>query len=502
MSLPRPQKAVARNTVDCLVMALAAGRPGVVSSRYRWPLMALALLLSVPLLAQSDTSAGAYVHIDTILFEGNRHTRKALMLRELDFSPGDSIRLAGLTERLELNKLRLLNLELFTIADLQVAEWRPGNHLALRVRVTETWYLLPVPLFELADRNFNVWWKEFGGSLRRVNYGIDLTHNNLTGNADALKAKLQFGYNNRYEMSYRFPPFDRRRTLSLRTAVSYSRAHEVAWRTEESILRFRRDPEAWQMQQFAAFANLSWRPGLLTTHHLSLEYRDSRASDSVAVLLNPDFFLQGRTRQHHASLIYNLTSDHRDIRPYPLNGWLAVLDFRQNGLLPTDNLWLTRLFAEYSRFTSFGKRWSVETALKGRISFPRRQPPYFNNQALGYAGNFVRGYEYYVADGLDFGILKTSVHFELFNREIPLGRLMPFTAFKVLPLKIYLALNNDLGYANDPHYAANSPLSNRLLYGRGVGLDLVAWYNKTARFEYSWNDLGEGGLYVRINTGF
>lgn len=472
-------------------------------SRKIWPLViALVAVWPPALRAQTDTSATAYAYVDTILIEGNRRTKRALLLREMDFGIGDSIPLAGLAARLEWNKLRLLNLELFTVADFNVAEWRPGNRVALRLRVTETWFLLPVPLFELADRNFNVWWKEFGGSLRRVNYGIDLTHNNLTGNADALKAKAQFGYNNRFEVSYRLPPLNQKQTLRLHGAVSYSRTHEVAWITKESILRFRRDPERWQIQQFLTYAVLAWRPKLLTSHHFSLEYRDSRASDSVAVLLNPDFFLQARTRQRHASLIYNFTSDHRDIRPYPLNGWLAVIDFRQNGLLPTDNLWLTRLFAEYSQYTSFGPRWSVETGLKGRVSFPRGKPPYFNNQALGYFGNFVRGYESYVADGLDFGILKTSLHFETFNREIRLGKWMPFKAFKVLPLKVYLAFNNDFGYANDPHYTANSPLSNRLLYGYGLGLDIVAWYNKTLRFEYSRTDLGQGGLYIRINAGF
>lgn len=462
------------------------------------------LLWVVPcgLYAQTDTTASAYIYVDELVTEGNKRTKRALMLRELDIRVGDSIRMADLPARLQINKLRLLNLELFTHADFNVAEWRPGNHVVLHLRVTETWYLLPVPLFDLADRNFNVWWKEFGGSLRRVNYGVDLTHNNLTGNADALKAKAQFGYSNRFELSYRLPPLNRQQTLRLNGSISYSRAHEVAWITRDNILRFRRDPDVWQIRQFTAFAVLTWRPHLLSSHQFSLEYRDNRASDSVAVLLNPDFFLYARTRQHHASMNYTFTSDHRDIRPYPLNGWLTVLDFRHNGLLPSDNLFITRFFAEHTRYTSFGKRWSIETGMRLRISLPRNKPPYFNNQALGYSGNFVRGYEYYVADGLDFGILRTSVHLEVLNREFQLGKWMPFKAFKVLPIKVYLAANNDLGYANDPHYARNNTQSNRLLYGYGPGLDVVMWYNKTLRFEYSRNDLGRGGLYIRVNAGF
>jgi hypothetical protein len=114
----------------------------------------------------------------------------------------------------------------------------------------------------------------------------------------------------------------------------------------------------------------------------------------------------------------------------------------------------------------------------------------------------VRGYEYYVADGLDFGLVQTAFHFELFNKTFKLGKYMPFKAFKTLPLKLYLTFNNDLGYANDPYYAAHNPLTNRILYGYGPGLDLVAWYNKTFRVEYSRNDLGQGGIFIRIDSGF
>ena len=70
-----------------------------------------------------------------------------------------------------------------------------------------------------------------------------------------------------------------------------------------------------------------------------------------------------------------------------------------------------------------------------------------------------------------------------------------------MPIKVYLAFNNDLGWANDPHYAATNPLTNRLLYGYGPGLDVVAYYDKSVRFEWTWNDLGEGGFFLRINTG-
>jgi outer membrane protein assembly factor BamA len=460
------------------------------------------LFWGVRMIAQTQPADTGFVYIDTIKLMGNRKTKASLILRELEFKIGDSIAQRDLYTVLERNSLRLLNLNLFTIANIHVIQLEPGNHVTLQIDMTETWYILPVPLLNFIDRNFNVWWKEFHGSLRRLNYGVDLSHNNLSGYADVLKAKFEAGYNNRYEIAYRFPPLNRSQTLTLQSAVSYSRQHEVAYITSEDKVRFRKDPNRWNITQVNAYISLSWRPALNTSQAFSLEYRDSRASDSIAQILNPNFFLNSQTRQQHFSFVYTLTWDRRDIRPYPLHGFFFRTEVRQNGLLPSDDLHLFRVFAEHTRYFPVVPMLYADVALKGRFSLPRKKPPYFNNQALGYGGNFVRGYEYYVADGLDFAVLKTAFHFEFLNRVFHFGKYMPFKAFREFPLKLYLSFNNDTGFSNDPYYQSGNTLNNRLLYGYGIGFDVVALYNKTARFEYSRNDLGQQGFFLRIDSGF
>ncbi len=464
------------------------------------------LLLVTPIFAQPSDSVNTgprFSHIEDITIAGNRKTKARIILRELEFAIGDSLEIDNLAATLKRNELRLMNTGLFTSAVIKVDSTltKFPEDLYIRIDLVETWYIYPVPLFELADRNFNVWWTEFNRSLRRVNYGLDLSYLNLTGHADALKVKGQFGYNNKYELSYRFPPLNARGTIGIQTSVAYSRTHEVGYLTTGNKVLFYRNPNLWMFQQMAATTNFFWRPKLLSTHTFILEYRDNRIADTIARNLNRDFFLNANTRQRHFSLVYNFQTDHRDIRPFPLHGWNLVIELRKNGLLPTDNLQLSRLFAEYGHYQSFDKRWSLETIIKGRTSLPRRQPPYNNNQALGYGGSFVRGYEYYVADGLDYLLLKTSMRFNVLDRSFKFGKWMPVKAFKVFPIKVYLAFNNDTGYANDPWYAAGNPVSNRWLYGYGLGLNFVAYYDKTARLEWSWNDLGQGGFYLNINTG-
>lgn len=453
-------------------------------------------------LAQSDSTQNNWLSITRIHIEGNKKTRSATILRELEFAVGDSIREATLSSALERNRLRLMNIGIFSNAEILVAGKTESGELALNIVVTEGWYILPVPLLSLADRNFNVWWHEFHRSFKRVNYGIDWTQLNLTGRADALKAKAQFGYTNRYEIQYRSPSLNRQRTMGFETSISYARAHEVSFNTIGNKLQFLKIPETWLVEQLYIAGTFTSRPKYFTTQSLTLEYRDTRIDDTIASYLNPDYFLNGALRQRHTSAIYGITLDHRDIRPYPLSGWRAIGEIRWNGLLPKDDLHVGRFFAQFDQYFPLAKWLSLETIVKGRFSYPRRQLPWSNNQGLGYGGNFVRGFEYYVVDGLDFGVLRTSWHIQLLSKEFTLGRFMPAKAYRKLPLKLYLALNTDIGWTNDPYYSATNPLANRAMFGYGPGLDVVAWYDKTIRMEWSWNDLGEHGFFLRINTGF
>ncbi len=451
--------------------------------------------------AQSEGDRQQKAVIDSVLIEGNKKTRTRLVLRELQFKAGDSILIQDTAAILEFNRLRLMNLGMFSSSEISAIPANTSGHIKVMIKVVENWFIYPVPLFELADRNFNVWWKEQKRSLRRVNYGIDCNHINLTGNADGLKLKAQFGYSNKYELAYKRPNINKNQTLGLNTSVSYSRQHELAITTKANKLEFRRNREVWQIEQYLAFSTLSWRPGLFTTQAFSLEFRRNKIADSVAQFFNPDFFLRGRTIQRHLNLIYNYTADYRDNRPYPWKGWLMTGELRQNGILPTDDLHLFRAFFEYVQFMPLRKGVSLEAGVKARTSLPRKKPPYFNNQGLGYGGTFVRGYEYYVVDGFDFGILKTAFHIRFFNRTFNFPKWMPL-AFRKIPLQLLFSVNNDIGYVNDPYYSAGNPLANKLLYGNGFGLDIVAYYNKTARLEYTRNHLGEWGFYVRTSTGF
>ncbi len=468
----------------------------------KWLFIAVFLLAGVWRAgAQADekTIKDFFIKIDSITVEGNKRTRKALILRELEFAAGDSILYSQLKEVLERNRLRVLNLSIFSDASIVLSNYEETDHTGLHIKVNESWYWFPSPVFELVDRNFNVWWKEFNHSLKRANYGADYTQYNFTGHADVLNVTVATGYNQRFNMRYRTPALNRKQTLGLQFGGSYSRTDEVAVRTVNNKQVFFSRKGEYAIKRLSFDATLTWRPGLYHTHGLSLEHRRNTVPDTIVQEINPDFFGNGKSRQQHFSLVYSYHYDTRDIRPYPTKGWQLWVELRQNGLLPTDDLFLTRARVEVAKYTTFNQWFSLETAFRIRCSLPRSQPPYYNNQALGYGGDLVRGYEYFVMDGLDLGVIKTSLRGRVVKRMVYLPNIVTSRCNRCKPfeVKAYLSIQNDFGYANDPWFKYSNPLTNRVLYAYGVGLDVIMFYIRTMQISWMRTITGESGIYVR-----
>jgi hypothetical protein len=58
---------------------------------------------------------------------------------------------------------------------------------------------------------------------------------------------------------------------------------------------------------------------------------------------------------------------------------------------------------------------------------------------------------------------------------------------------------SDFGYAHNPVNPENS-LTNRMLYTAGGGIDIVSFYDFVLRVDYSFNQLGQNGLFLHIKS--
>jgi len=132
-------------------------------------LVRIFLLFTFSFVAISTHAQSDNIVINKINFIGNKKTKKRVIIFEMAMEAGDTIPLVSLNEMISLEEKRILNTRLFTFVKINIKNWnQETNRLDLEVNLQENWYIYPAPIFELADRSFNVWWKEQKRSLERV----------------------------------------------------------------------------------------------------------------------------------------------------------------------------------------------------------------------------------------------------------------------------------------------------------------------------------------------
>ena len=441
-----------------------------------------------------------FVYIDSISVRGHKKTKENVILREMLISAGDTVSLAELSVLMDRSEELIMNTGLFNMAEISFKAWEGAtNRVQLLVNVEEAWYFYPVPIFELADRNFNVWWVEQGRSLQRLNFGMEFAHLNFSGKRDRLKISAKYGYTRKYAVSYNLPFFNKAQTMGLSAEVAFLRNREINYATTGNKQDFFRDEENFLYQRFRTDLALSYRPRIRASHDFITGYRQNKIDDIVTQEKNPDFFLDGRSFQRYFLLAYRFAYDKRDVRPYPWKGKYFEAILEKDGLGIFDDRNALTFWANYRHYLPMGKRWSLGLESSAKFSFIREQQPYNDNRAMGFGSRYLHGYEYYIMDGLDMLMGRSALRFRLGEWGMDFGKAVPITAFQKMPIRFYLSLNNDLGYANDPYTGRLNPLSNRILWGGGLGLDIVLYYDKVIQIEYSFNDLLENGLFLHLN---
>ena len=127
--------------------------------------------------------------------------------------------------------------------------------------------------------------------------------------------------------------------------------------------------------------------------------------------------------------------------------------------------------------------------------------PYFAQKGFGF-DDYVRGYEYYVVDGQDFWLSKTILKYALIQKtkfDIPYLKMKQFSRAHY---SLYLGIFSDMGYVIDNQTNQENTLSNSLLWGNGISLDYVTYYDKLLRIEFSANHLGEKGVFLHFSNPF
>jgi len=447
--------------------------------------------------AQTD-SAGRFIRINRILIVGNKVTRDQIVLRELTLHPGDIAYSSEIPIILDLDKKKLINTRLFNTVEIRVLEFQL-DQIDILIDLNERWYTFPAPIFELSDRNFNEWWQNYNHDFNRVNYGLRLYQYNMRGRNETLRLTAQFGFQRRFDLSYRIPYLDKKQKQGLIIDFDFSETKNLAYRTFDHILEYQKSEELLRVTRGAGLT-YTYRKSFYTKHAVKLEYRSTGIADTIAIS-NTNYFGEGKTTQRFGVLSYYFTSDRRDYIGYPLTGYYFTASVYKFGITSNDDVNKLDLSASYARYIPLRRNFFISNNSFAYWSTPRNLP-YANYGALGYQKQFVRGYEVYVIEGPFYVVNKTTLKKRIFSRTYN-WNIMPIRQFRYIPLSVYLKTYADLGYVeNYPNYSINSRLSNKLLTGFGGGIDIVASYDAVLRFEYTFNGEGKGGFFFHVKKEF
>jgi outer membrane protein assembly factor BamA len=487
------------------VLAVLGGSLGMPAPAAGQPAPALA-----PVVVPTDTlvnivacpDAGPRVQIRTILFVGNSITKERTLRAEINLREGDTLALADLPARLEVNRRRLYNLQLFHAVLVQASCGGSGQ-LILVFSVQERWYVLPTPIFSIADPNFRRWFDRPGAERwQRLDYGLHLTHSNFRGRAEQLTANLQLGFNRKYELFYEAPGFGRRRRVGVGFGISYYQSRNLDYITANDRPTPLPQPEedAFPIQRFYVSAGLRLRHTVQFITAIDVAYHREIISDSI-FRLNPDYFL-GRTQRKYVEFSLISTNNQRNTFAYPLTGQFmqAALIFRKfvDQAQPTMPAYAT-VRLRYAHYFSLGHQlyyavggWAQTRLLASRYA-------YADSRALGYEA-LVRGYDSYIIDGRSYALLQQGLSYRAWAPP-PLH--LPFVAnpkINTLPLAVYLNVFADAGLTGGslgrPELASNQ-LPGQLLASAGLGLHLVTYYDRVFCFELTRTAQARTGFFIR-----
>lgn len=438
--------------------------------------------------------------LDSVKVVGNKRTRKYIILREMKIKPGDSIPSVHLLDKLRESQELIYNSNLFSDVTLTPV-FTTARRMNIVVTVKERWYIYPSPQFQITDRNYNEWINTYNASLNRVVYGIKFAHYNVSGRRDQLRIYVLNGFARNFSASYSSPYSNRKLTEGFSVLAGFTQSRDVTYKTSShnKPIRYSIPNRGFVRSHFNMGASYLRRKGYFRRHLFSLVLQHYNVVDSITSFYNPQYYSNGnRSHLSVPDMSYTFQYQRTNNINYPLTGQNWGLQLHKRGLGWSGKANMLQLTAGYNRYYALGKHWYQALNFTGNMKLPFKQP-YINQTGMGYGEYYLRGLEDYVIDGVMSGIAKYTLRKRVIRFDIP----VPFknSIVSKIPFQIYAKAYGDAGYMYQK-YGAATRLGNKMLYSGGAGIDLLSLYDTNISLEYSFNQLGQKGLFLHLKGGF
>lgn len=423
-------------------------------------ILLLLLRLSIEGYSQSIDSVkvdtDSYFVVDTIQIIGNDITEDYVILDELTFSCGDSVKM----EDLEYCRERIYSLGIFTTVNIIPIRSNLTN--TIEIHVEESWYIYPIPFAELKDKDWN-----------KISFGIDLLVQNFRGRNELLKFKGALGYEKSLRINYINPNLIKDENIFLRTSLLYRNVNNKSL-TAEALAGY-----DFEQKNIAADITIGKRFGLFHRAGISLRFD----------YFESPFFIKGINASdsridRYPTLGLTYSYDTRDLVQFPKEGiyFQTILDFKGLGINNINYQVLTLDFREYRKvFDQLISKWRITTRqTEGKLI------PFYDYSFLGF-GERIRGHFSEQQEGNSYYLASLEFYYPYISDFSLSLKFIPWVPENLLTYRVavYGELFGDTGFTK----FKNSPISlNDFNTGFGTGVTILFLPYNIIRFEMAFDE--------------
>ena len=457
------------------------------------------LLFLIFLMTSFKLGAQELFHISSIEIEGNKKTKRETILRELSFQIGDSLTIQEFKKKQHQSELNIESQWLFNFIDFQ--HTTQDQNIQVTINVIERWYVWPYPILEISERNFNVFWDSLKASqftdFSRLNYGVFLNWYNFRGRNELLKIKFRKGYKEHYLFEYDIPYLNKQKTIGTTLNFELFRMKQFHYKTINNKLLYT-NLENDQLKDWNTSISIQYKKDLNTAHKLKAQHSYIVIPEYV-LNLNEYYLPHSQYSFQYSKLEYHFEYEKRNSTSYPIKGSFSecIVSAYKGSEIDFNNF---SVIAKTEHHYSIKPRLNFGSSLKAKWQ-SNNKLPYVLYQSLGYE-DYLRGYEYYVFDGQHYFLSKTALKYELIPKTILQLPYLKLEQFKKTFYSVYFSIFADMGQVVDHQYSEMNSLNNTFLRSQGMSLDIVTYYDKLIRLEYSRNHLKEWGLFIHFSNPF
>ncbi len=430
----------------------------------RYYITILLLIVSMPLTADFS---GNGVKVEKIIVSGNKKTNENVILREMRHRVGEHFQ----PELLPYERKRIYSLGLFNRVEIRHSV-NEGN-ATIFVDVHERWYIFPVPVFGMKDRDWS-----------KLYYGLGLVHNNFRGQNEKVWLGFALGYDPWISALYNNPAMFGNDRLFFETQFVYTKTENRSILYDGEIGDFN---ERWYLFNITPGIRFS----LYTTATATLGFRSIRTTE----------YIPGHTRSPDgvdeflfASLMFKY--DTRDIFEYPMYGTFIRATVSKSGF-GESNVDHFRTLLDARRYIPLSDRMSIAGRMYTSIAGGTRLPHY-NHMYLGYEEK-IRGYYNSVYEGENVFLSSLEARFRLLGPKYYEWQNAIVPEFSILRYGVNLAVFGDLGTT---WYREEKIGNLKPIKGFGAGVHLLMPYSIVLRLEYAFNESLDGEFIIDLFVMF